>query len=84
VKLRKKFSNNSTIEDIMSDSTAANVFGPMLLGLADEMKIDMNNTHDMMVANIKNSPLRSLINSTQGRITEEMLDELLDKVNGAD
>ncbi|GAE89727.1 beta-glucosidase [Acetivibrio straminisolvens JCM 21531] len=84
VKIRKRFDENSTVEDLMSDSTAAAAFSPILKGITDALQIDMNNTHDMMVAHIKNMPLHSLTTFTQGRVSEEMLDELLSRINNVD
>ncbi|HHV30036.1 MAG TPA: glycosyl hydrolase [Clostridium sp.] len=84
VKLRKRFTDSSTVEDVMADPSAAVIFSPILKGITDTLGIDMNNTHDMMVANVKATPLRALPNSSQGRLSEEMLDELLNKINGID
>jgi len=59
----------------MSDSSAAAVLGPVLKEITDALQIDMDNAHDMMAANIKNMPLRSLVGYSQGRLSEEMLEK---------
>ncbi|HOP92810.1 MAG TPA: glycoside hydrolase family 3 C-terminal domain-containing protein [Acetivibrio thermocellus] len=84
VKIRKRFTVNSAVEDVMSDSSAAAVLGPVLKEITDALQIDMDNAHDMMAANIKNMPLRSLVGYSQGRLSEEMLEELVDKINNVE
>lgn len=81
VRLRKRFSDNSTVGDLMADSLAAAVFGPIMKKISDALQIKQGDTLDMTAAILKYMPLRSLPNFTQGGFSEEMLQEVLDKIN---
>jgi len=85
VKIVTKYNRNSTAGDIMADSYGASIFKPMLKEYAKKIGIDIeqvkDGSSDIVTAMIKYMPLRVLPFFSKGLFSEEMLDELLSKIN---
>lgn len=86
-KIVRKYTRNSTAGDIMTNSYGASLLKPMLKGYAKKIGIDIEQVKegstDIVTAMIKYMPLRVLPFFSEGLFSEEMLDELLRKVNDA-
>ena len=84
VRIRKKFTRNSTLGDLSEDPTGAEILKQMLEPLKQSSPLFAGldeETHQMMMAVFKYMPLRNLITFSQGAFTEEMLDNLLEELN---
>ncbi|MGQ9597596.1 MAG: glycoside hydrolase family 3 C-terminal domain-containing protein [Thermoproteota archaeon] len=82
VLIRKKFHRNSTIGDIIEDPVASEIFTTMLkqifpLPPPGTSQRDIQSLIEM----VKYMPLRSLIPFSMGAITEEILDNIIKKIN---
>lgn len=82
----KAFTRNSTVGDLMADPVGAQIVQSMMKSSMQmnetENQPAMNESHDeMMKAVMASMPLRSLINFSQGALTDEMLDGILKQVN---
>lgn len=82
--IRKKFHRNSTIGDVMEDSMASRVFASAIQDFVKQSPIFATAEKGMLESlaeMMKYIPLRSLVSFTNGAITEEMLDGLIQKIN---
>jgi beta-glucosidase len=75
--VRRRFHRNSTIGDIMEDAKASEV---LKLVIQKFLKISEKEL-DSFIERVKYVPLRALIVFSRGAFTEDMLDELLQKIN---
>jgi beta-glucosidase len=82
--LKKRYTRNSTIGDILIDPIAA-PFVQNMLSNANEsngiMSAFQDEGNEMMAAMMKYMPLRALINFGQGSFSEEMIENLLSEIN---
>lgn len=85
VKITKKFGPNSTIGDLMTDPDASTVFNPIVQQLSKAFGLDNDKQHsevlEMVAAVVKYMPLRSLPFFSKGAFSQQMVEEVLDKVN---
>lgn len=84
VKIKKKFHRNSTVEDLMEDPIGAQIIDELIQKLSKVggmFSQDDHKSNEMVLAMMKYMPLRGLINFGKGQFTEEMLEEILEKVN---
>lgn len=84
VSIRKKFTRNSTFSDLMADPAGAEVAREllkrpnMMTEMADPEKSEAS---DMFAAMMKDMPLRAFAIFSHGSLTDDMLDEILQKLN---
>lgn len=88
VKPPKVFTRNSTVGDLMANPVGEQIVRSMMQSTlqmdATEKQPVMDESHqEMMDAVMGSMPLRSLINFSQGALTEEILDGILKQVNEA-
>ena len=84
VQIRKKFHRNSTIGDVMKDPVASEVFKPMIRQFIERHPIfasSEKNVIKMFTEMMKYMPLRNLISFSNGAITEEMLESIIQRMN---
>ncbi|RAO99714.1 glycosyl hydrolase family 3, partial [Petrotoga sp. 9PW.55.5.1] len=84
VKIKKKFHRNSTVGDLMEDPVGVQIMNELIQKLSKVggmFSEDDHKSNDMVLAMMKYMPLRGLINFGKGEFTEEMLKEILEKVN---
>ncbi|MBS7634102.1 glycoside hydrolase family 3 C-terminal domain-containing protein [Candidatus Bathyarchaeota archaeon] len=84
VQIRKKFHRNSTIGDIMEDPIASKVFGSMLHQFIQHTPFAAapeGSILKMLSEMMKYMPLRFLVSFTNGAVTEEMLENLIQRIN---
>ena len=84
VQIRKKFHRNSTIGDVMKDPVASEVFKPMIQQFIKRHPIfasSEKNVIKMFTEMMKYMPLRNLISFSNGAITEEMLESIIQRIN---
>ncbi|MCD6325760.1 glycoside hydrolase family 3 C-terminal domain-containing protein [Candidatus Bathyarchaeota archaeon] len=84
VQIRKKFHRNSTIGDVMKDPVASEVFKPMIQQFIERHPIfasSEKNVIKMFTEMMKYMPLRNLISFSNGAITEEMLESIIQRMN---
>ncbi|PNR96217.1 glycoside hydrolase family 3 C-terminal domain-containing protein [Petrotoga sp. 9PWA.NaAc.5.4] len=84
VTIKKKYDRNSTIGDLMEDPTGAQIIDELIQKLSKVggmFSQDDHKSNEMVLAMIKYMPLRGLINFGKGQFTEEMLEEIHEKVN---
>jgi len=81
-KIKKRFTRNTTIGDLMEDLFGSEVFKQMVEQLKQSSPIFAGLENPQMVrAMFRYMPLRNLITFSQGAFTEEMLTGLLEKLN---
>ncbi|RJS86887.1 glycosyl hydrolase [Candidatus Bathyarchaeota archaeon] len=84
VQIRKKFHRNSTIGDVMKDPVASEVFKPMIQQFIERHPIfasSEKNVIKMFTEMMKYMPLRNLISFSNGALTEEMLESIIQRMN---
>jgi len=84
VQIRKKFHRNSTIGDVMKDPVASEIFKPIIQQLIKQHPIfasSEKNVIKMFTEMMKYMPLRNLISFSNGAITEEMLESIIQRMN---
>lgn len=85
-KISKKFTRNTTIGDLMEDPIGAEVFKQVMEQLKQSVPVFSSIERDnpqMLMAIFRYMPLRGLINFSRGAFTEEMLDNLLEKLSSS-
>ncbi|WP_339797107.1 glycoside hydrolase family 3 C-terminal domain-containing protein [Paenibacillus sp. FSL R5-0744] len=80
VSLAKSYTRNSTIGDLMGDPQAAAIIQAML-SQAGEMMPMLQDGSDMMIEMMRNMPIRAMVMFSQGAMTEQGLDELINLLN---
>lgn len=80
VPLAKSYTRNSTIGDLMGDPQAAAIIQAML-SQAGEMMPMLQDGSDMMMEMMRNMPIRAMVMFSQGAMTEQGLDELINLLN---
>ena len=81
--LKKKFTRNSTVGDIMSDAYGAKIAKEMLASTFGEQE-DSDALGTDMSAMMNDMLLRSMVAFNGENFNEEMLEELLEKLNGGE
>lgn len=84
VKIKKKFHRNSTVGDLMEDPVGVQIINEFLQKFSQSggpFEQDEHRNNEIILAMMKYMPLRGLINFGKGEFTEEMLKEILEKVN---
>jgi beta-glucosidase len=80
--ITKKFHRNSTIGDLMEDPVGSRILKEMMQDQVSEIfPVDEHRNEELVLSMMKYLPLRGLINFGRGQFTEEMLEELLKKLN---
>jgi len=80
--IRKKFHRNSTIGDLMEDPVGSQILKEIMKDQISEIfPVDEHRNEELVLSMMKYLPLRGLINFGRGQFTEEMLEELLKKLN---
>lgn len=80
VSLAKSYTRNSTIGDLIGDPQAAAIIQAML-SQAGEMMPMLQDGSDMMIEMMRNMPIRAMVMFSQGAMTEQGLDELINLLN---
>jgi len=86
IRKRKKFHLNSTVEDVMNDPIAREIFKPIAEGFIKNnpnLASTDKDIYEMFTQMMRYMPLRSLISFSGGMLTEEMMKELIEKMNQA-
>ncbi len=83
VEIKRKYHKNSTIGDIIEDPYAEEIFKPVIQQIIEKspLKDAPGDLYQMFVNMMKYMPLRGLLSFGGEQITEEMLDELIRKLN---
>lgn len=80
--IRKKFHRNSTIGDLMEDTVGSQILKELMKDqLSQIFPVDEHRNEELVLSMMKYLPLRGLINFGRGKFTEEMLEDLLKKLN---
>jgi beta-glucosidase len=81
VTLRKKFTRNSTMGDLMADPVGAQIVAKMVKGMFGDAPPPSDDLGTDMAAMMKDMVLRSMVAFAGERFTEEMLGALLEQLN---
>lgn len=83
VEIKRKYHKNSTIGDIIEDPYAEEIFKPIIQQIIERspLKDAPEDLYQMFVNMMRYMPLRNLLSFGGGQFTEEMLDELIRKLN---
>ena len=84
VQIRKKFHKNSTIGDVIEDPVASEIFKPIIQQLIKQHPVfatSERNVIEMFKEMMRYMPLRNLISFSNGAITEEMLESIIQRMN---
>jgi beta-glucosidase len=82
VEIKKKYHRNSTIGDIMEDPKASEIFKPIIQKIIEKGPFsESKDAIEMFVNMMKYIPLRGLLSFSRGAFNEEMLEDLLNKLN---
>jgi len=84
VQIRKKFHRNSTIGDVIEDPVASEIFKPIIQQLIKQHPVfatSERNVIEMFKEMMRYMPLRNLISFSNGAITEEMLESIIQRMN---
>ncbi|MGC8970596.1 MAG: beta-glucosidase [bacterium] len=81
-KVKKQFTRNTPIGDLLEDQMGSMIFSQLMEQLKESMPFfaTTGEGSQMMRAMFRYMPLRSLINFSRGAFTEEMLNDLLAKL----
>lgn len=82
VKIRKKIDRNSTIGDVTEDPIALEMFKPIIQQFIQQNPVfsaSERNVPDIFTEMMKYMPLRSLVSFSNGAITEEILDDIIQR-----
>ena len=88
VQLPKKFHRNSTFGDLMADERGAAIVKEMMSQTAFGSSEDAENeslgegTSNMMEAMMRDMPLRTMVSFSNGAVSDEKLEEILNQLNG--
>ncbi|NOU73837.1 glycosyl hydrolase [Paenibacillus sp. LMG 31458] len=80
VALAKTYTRNSTIGDLNGDPKGAAIIQSMMSQFGGMMAM-MQDGSELMMAMMQNMPLRALVAFSQGALTEQGLDDLLNHLN---
>lgn len=83
VKIRKKIDRNSTIGDVTEDPIALEMFKPIIQQFIQQNPVfsaSERNVPDIFTEMMKYMPLRSLVSFSNGAITEEILDDIIQRM----
>ena len=84
VQIRKKFHKNSTIGDVIEDPVASEIFKPIIQQLIKQHPVfatSERNVIEMFKEMMRYMPLRNLISFSNGAITEEILENIIQRIN---
>jgi beta-glucosidase len=84
VTIKKKYDRNSTIGDLMEDPEASQVLKELLEKINEIGGIFQEDEHrdqELIISMMRYLPLRGLINFGRGYFTDDMLEQLLEKLN---
>jgi beta-glucosidase len=84
ITIEKKYDRNSTIEDLMEDPEASQILKELLEKINEIGGIFQEDEHrdqELIVSMMRYLPLRGLINFGRGYFTDDMLEQLLEKLN---
>jgi beta-glucosidase len=85
VKLKRAFHRNTTIGDLLDDPTVASIAKELLAKISETNPLmnvsEDDEAYEMMTAMMRYMPLRALVNFSQGNFTEEMLADMIRKLN---
>jgi len=84
ITIKKKYDRNSTIEDLMEDPEASQILKELLEKINEIGGIFQEDEHrdqELIVSMMRYLPLRGLINFGRGYFTDDMLEQLLEKLN---
>lgn len=85
VRLKKTYSLNSTVGDLLSDPVTAETIGQLLRKFQEDSPMsgmaDDDSFSDLLAAMMKDMPLRNLLAFGGGAVKEETLLQLLDELN---
>jgi beta-glucosidase len=84
ITIKKKYDRNSTIEDLMEDPEASQILKELLEKINEIGGIFQEDEHrdqELIVSMMRYLPLRGLINFGRGHFTDDMLEQLLEKLN---
>lgn len=85
VSVRRKFTRNTTLGDLMADPAGAMAAQQLLKrpnAISEMADSGQSGVSEMMMAMMKYMPLRAFITFSQGAFSEEMLNDMLQKLNG--
>jgi len=83
VKVRKTFTRYSTLGDLLADPAGAQIIQAMMRQMsANQPVAGDEETQAMMKSVMMGLPLRSLVAFSRGAFTEEMMDSILQQLNG--
>lgn len=85
VKLKRAFHRNTTIGDLLDNPTVASIAKELLAKISETNPLmnvsEDDEAYEMMTAMMRYMPLRALVNFSQGNFTEEMLADMIRKLN---
>ncbi|MCB2305582.1 glycoside hydrolase family 3 C-terminal domain-containing protein [Clostridium estertheticum] len=81
VVIKKKFSKNSTLGDIMNDPTGADMAESLIKDILGEGDNSTDDIGTDMRTMLKDFVLRSMITFSGGKFTQEMMESLVEKLN---
>ena len=84
VTIKKKYDRNSTIEDLMEDPNASQVLKELMEKINEIGGIFQEDEHrdqELILSMMRYLPLRGLVNFGRGYFTDDMLEQLLEKLN---
>ena len=83
LKIRKKFTRNSTVGDLMEDPIGSKILSQLIEQFSKNSPIGaLNQTNpEFFLSLLKYMPLRGLVTFSRGMFTEEMLDDILKQLN---
>ncbi|MBU3101805.1 MULTISPECIES: glycoside hydrolase family 3 C-terminal domain-containing protein [Clostridium] len=82
VVIKKKFSRNSTLGDIMNDPNGEKMAASLIKDIFGEEDESGDDLGTDMSAMLKDFVLRSMVTFSGGRFTEEIMESLVEKLNG--
>jgi len=83
LKIRKKFTRNSTVGDLMEDPIGSKILSQLIEQFSKNSPIGaLNQTNpEFFLSLLKYMPLRGLVTFSRGMFTEEILDDILKQLN---
>src|SRR5699024_514324 len=83
--IHKTVHRNTTIGDIMADSILGPAFKELAqkFGLKSAANMEESEDNQMAQSMLANAPLSAIVGFSQGKVTEEMLTQAIDYLNGA-
>ncbi|WP_261302059.1 glycoside hydrolase family 3 C-terminal domain-containing protein [Paenibacillus andongensis] len=83
VSVKKKFTRNSTMGDLMSDPVGAQIMHAMRPNAGNQLPSTDDEHQAMMNAVMMGMPLRAMVAFSQGAFTEDTMDGILQQLNGS-